>query len=140
MKTIKLFLIAVMLVIVTNLYSRGGGGHGGGGHSSSSHSSSHGSTGHVSSSHSSESHSSFSKSRTASRSFYKTPSGRTVRHSAYKPVETIRVNEYHYYHYNNNNWLWWYLIYNYHTHRQDTIRASTKQELDKKVISASSTY
>jgi hypothetical protein len=68
---------------------------------------------------------------------YKTPDNRVVTYPAYNRITYIPVNQYHYYH-SGNNWLWWYLIYNYHTHRQDTIKANSKQELDNKVKTVSS--
>jgi hypothetical protein len=149
--TMRLLMVITLSLMCVNLYSgRGGGSHSSSSHSSShvssSHSASHSSTEHISGHASVKSNYSVKTIRTSSGRYvsvrnYKTPSGKTVIYTAYRPVRVIYVNEYHYYH-SSNSWLWWYLIYNYHTHRQDTIRANTKQELDNKVknVSASESY
>ena len=104
----KLILLISIMLSSFLCFSKGGGG--GGSHSSSGgHSLSHSeSGGHESSSHESSSHESASAghpySPSASRTYFVQPNG-----------------------------IYWMLLLNNHTNKMDTIRASSKEELDNKV-------
>jgi len=117
-----------------NVYSRGGGGF---------HMSSH----------------SFHSSRTSSHSF----GGKSTTHavgssmhtnsvrsahiarpiSFYRNNPSYRMVNNHYYpvYYRSPNYmLWYFVMINHRTHRNDTIRAKSKQELDKKVKSVDTSW
>ena len=155
MKTIC--LLVVLTIFNLNIYSRPSCGGGGGGSHSSFSSSSSGRSSYLSgasrtytSSRSYSSVRSYSNrssnvtktsvgtritkigNRSYSYPIYRTPLGREVRYSAYRPIYVIYPYQYHYYHY-GYNWVWYYIIFNYHTQKQDTIKANNKYELDEKV-------
>jgi len=110
---------------------------------------------------------SFHSSRTSSHSFNGKPATHTVGssshtnsvrsvhgvesgfHHSMRPVTFYRnnpsyrmVNNNYYpvYHRSPNYLLWYFVLANHRTHRNDTIRAKSKDELDKKVKSVSTSW
>lgn len=110
---------------------------------------------------------SFHSSRTSSHSFNGKPATHTVGssthtnsvrsvhgvesgfHHSMRPVTFYRnnpsyrmVNNTYYpvYHRSPNYLLWYFVLANHRTHRNDTIRAKSKEELDKKVKSVSTSW
>jgi hypothetical protein len=143
MKKVLLFISVFCLCINLNCYPRGGFG---GFHSSphsfhSSGSSSHSMNGR------SATHSVGSAQHTNSvRSTHSIESGF---HHAPRPVTFYRnnpsyrmVNNHYYpvYHRSPNYLLWYFVLANHRTHRNDTIRAKSKAELDHKVKSVSTEW
>ena len=129
-----IFVISVFcLCFCINGYSRGGGFHISSHSFHSSRTSSH-SFGGKSTTHSvrSASHSKSVRSMRAARpiSFYQNnPSYRMV-NNHYYPV----------YHRSPNYLLWYFVLFNHRTHRNDTIRAKSKPELDNKVKSVTTDW
>jgi hypothetical protein len=143
MKKVLLFISVFCLCISLNCYPRGGFG---GFHSSphsfhSSGSSSHSMNGR------STTHSVGSAQHTNSvRSTHSIESGF---HHAPRPVTFYRnnpsyrmVNNHYYpvYHRSPNYLLWYFVLANHRTHRNDTIKAKSKAELDHKVKSVSTEW
>ena len=110
---------------------------------------------------------SFHSSRTSSHSFNGKPATHTVGssshtnsvrsvhgvesgfHHSMRPVTFYRNNPsyrmannryYPVYHRSPNYLLWYFVLSNHRTHRNDTIRAKSKNELDKKVKSVSTSW
>ena len=141
----KAFITLSILCILFSLngYCRGGfGGFRSSGHSfHSSRTSSHSVNGK------SANHSVGTSAHTNSvRSTHATESG--FHHSA-RPVTFYRNNPsyrmannryYPVYHRSPNYLLWYFVLSNHRTHRNDTIRAKSKNELDKKVKSVSTSW
>jgi hypothetical protein len=134
MKKIILLISIYCMYFCLNGYARGGGGF---------HSSSH----------------SFHSSRTTSHNIGGKSTSRIVGSSAHtnsvrsshqtRPITFYRnnpsyrmVNNHYYpvYHRSPNYLLWYFVLANHRTHRNDTIRAKSKPELDKKVKAISSDW
>jgi len=134
MKKIGLYIFVFLISISLNGYAKGGGGFHMSGHSfHSSRTSSH-SIGGKSSTH-------------AVGSSMHTNSARTVH--IVRPITYYRnnpsykmVNNRYYpvYHCSRNYLFWYFVFANRRTHRNDTIRAKSKDELDKKVKSISTSW
>jgi hypothetical protein len=143
MKKIMLFISILCICINLNCYSRGGFG----GFHSAPHS--------------------FHSSRTSSHSSYGKPTTHTVNsanhtnsvrsmhsvetgfHHSPRPVTFYRnnpsyrmVNNHYYpvYYRSPNYLLWYFVLFNHRTHRNDTIHAKSKDELDKKVKTVSTEW
>ncbi|MDD4970971.1 MAG: hypothetical protein PHT07_16205 [Paludibacter sp.] len=143
MKKTVLFITILCICFNLSCYSRGGfGGFHSSGHSfHSSRTSSHSMNGR------STTHTVGSSAHTNSvRSTHGIETG--FNHSP-RPVTFYRnnpsyrmVNNHYYpvYHRSPNYLLWYFVIMNHRTHRNDTIKAKSKEELDKKVKSVSTEW
>ena len=143
MKKAILSITILLICFSLNCFSRGGGGF---------HSSGH----------------SFHSSRSSSHSMNGNPTTHTMRlsthtnsvrstthgvesgfHHSMRPVTFYRnnpsyrmINNHYYpvYHRSPNYLFWYFVLLNHRTHRNDTIRAKSKDELDKKVKSVGTSW
>ena len=141
----KIILLISILCIFCNLNSYSRGGFRG------FHSSGHSFHANRSSSHSISGKPAVKTIRpsTHTNSKYATRSIESGFHHAPRPVTFYRnnpsyrmVNNRYYpvYHRSPNYLLWYFVLSNHRTHRNDTIRAKSKNELDKKVKSVSTSW
>ncbi len=134
MKKTALLILLFSLSFGFNAFSRGGGGFRMSGHS-------------------------FRSTRMSSHSFGRKPANHTIGSSQHSnSVRATRIvrpasfyrnnpsyrmvnNRYYPVYYRSPNYMFWYFVMiNHRTHRNDTIRAKSKTELDKKVKSVSSSW
>lgn len=143
MKKAILILSVLCICFSLNSYSRGGFG----GFRSSGHSFHSSRTGSHSMNGRSTTHTVSSSIRT--NSMRNTHGVQNGFHHSIRPVTFYRnnpsyrmMNNHYYpvYHRSPNYLLWYFVIMNHRTHRNDTIRAKSKDELDKKVKSVSTEW
>ena len=156
MKKVKILLIALMVAVLPlSMFSRGGGSHSSSSHSSSSHSYFSSSSSSRPSSFRSSSYS-YKASSTSNRPSTTVRTVSSVSHvspsvSRMTPKQTsfyhsnpsyTSVGGYYrpIYHCSPNYMFWYFVMTNNRTHRNDTIRAKSKAELDKKVSSVKSQW
>lgn len=136
-----ILVISILSIIFTlNCYSRGGfhmSGHSFHSSRTSSHSLNGKSTTHTVSpaTHTN----SVRTTRSIETGFYHSPRPMVFYHN--NPSYRLVNNHYYPVYYRSPNYLFWYfVILNHRTHRNDTIRAKSKAELDKKVKSISTSW
>jgi hypothetical protein len=155
MKALKFIVVVLLLLLAPNIYSRGGS-FSSSSHSYSSSSHSYSAPSSRPSSFKSSSYtykpSATSRTVTTSKTVSTTHTVSYATHTS-RPVSSLTPSQRAYYHnnpsysyvngcyhpiyhYQPNCMLWYFVLRNNHTHRNDTIKAKSRQELDQKVKSS----